>query len=509
MTHYFIILVAFLLRAVSLAKQSLWRDEIDVIRYSDTPLAQRLAELFVPEHNGPLYYLLIGGWRFFIGDSEFSLRFPSVVFGTLTVALGVSLSHRLGYSKRVSTLVAMLIASSPYLIWYNQEAKMYSLLTALILGAFIAYYQALNYSPRPDSNIFSYYKYWAIFVLLTSLSFYLHILSPLMLPVYITIAVIHHNQLRRRWRIWLFSMILLTLPYLPLLIWQFAVVYQTQDTGHSFYPLFTQTILLFQTYSAGLLKPIVPIPIVLFGFLFLAGLTLSPANSEKKQKLSLLYWLIIPILGIYWISLRTPIFEPRYVIYTVPPFYILVALGTEQVRKHSKYIAMFCISLLLLFNLISVQQQQYHILKADFRQTAIHIKQKNKELAIPKTVIMMQMPYLTQTLEYYYQPEQVTWLEGIWTNDGKSESAVAVELADITNCVSGMWLVVSEEKLWDERGLTRAWFNQHAILLDEEQYSGVQVYYYQFENPTQFTLTTSPKPYKNYLPLVISPNNCN
>ncbi|MDM8527079.1 glycosyltransferase family 39 protein [Anaerolineales bacterium HSG24] len=534
---HLITLVAFLFRIASLAKQSLWRDEVDVIRFSSSPLAQLLAELFVPEHNGPLYYLLIRPWRFFVGNSEFALRFPSAAFGTLTVALGVYLSRRLGYSPRVSALIAMLLASSPYLVWYSQEVKMYSLLTALILVAFVAYYQALNRLPQPTlkqrtvlgvtswerflvslratqndmttalhapSRVFRRYKYWIIFVLFTSLSFYLHILSPLMLPVYVVIAVIHHNQLRKCWRVWLISMAFLILPYLPLLLWQFAVVYQAQDTGHSFYPLSAQTILLVQIYSTGLLKPIVPLPIVLFCFLFLVSLFLSDDGSGWKRRLTLLCWFVGPILGIYLVSLRTPIFEPRYVIYTVLPFYILVARGAEQVRNHSKPIAALCVGLILLFNLISIQQQQHHILKTDFRRAAIHIKQKNNELAIPETIIMMQMPYLTRTLEYYYQPEPVTWLEGVWTNDGKPETAVAAELANTTARINGVWLVVSEEELWDNRGLTRAWFNQHAVLLDEAEYSGVRVYYYRLGDTAQSKPTTSQKPHKSYLPLVIS-----
>ena len=140
--------VAFLLRTVNLAGQSLWRDEVDAIRFSSWSLSELLAGLFRVGHNGPLFFLLLRPWRSLTGDSEFALRYPSALLGTLAVPLGFALARQLGLSRRVGLLLGLLLATSPYLVWYGQEAKMYALLLTLVTLAFIAYLKALT-TPTP------------------------------------------------------------------------------------------------------------------------------------------------------------------------------------------------------------------------------------------------------------------------------------------------------------------------------------------------------------------------
>ena len=90
---------------------------------------------------------------------------------------------------------------------------------------------------------------------------------------------------------------------------------------------------------------------------------------------------------------------------------------------------------------------------------------------------MVQIPYLKHTLNYYY-PGQYTLLEGLWTNDNKSEATVDQEMTDLIAGLDDLWLVVSEEDMWDSRHLTRAWLNKHAKLVDEAHFNRVDVYYY-------------------------------
>src|SRR6185436_15635846 len=58
---------------------------------------------------------------------EWALRFPSVVFGTLLVPATAWFAARwLGREARVPA--AWLAAGAPFLVWYAQEARNYSLL---------------------------------------------------------------------------------------------------------------------------------------------------------------------------------------------------------------------------------------------------------------------------------------------------------------------------------------------------------------------------------------------
>lgn len=60
------------------------------------------------------------------GWSEWSLRFPSAWWVTLTTALMAALTLRLSASRSAAALAALLTALHPLLIYYGQEARMYA-----------------------------------------------------------------------------------------------------------------------------------------------------------------------------------------------------------------------------------------------------------------------------------------------------------------------------------------------------------------------------------------------
>ncbi|HEY84973.1 MAG TPA: hypothetical protein G4N96_07685, partial [Chloroflexi bacterium] len=121
-----VVLLAFALRVYHLDAQSLWRDEVDAIRYSSGSLGYLLSVLPQEGHNGPLYFAALRLWRALTGDSEFSLRYFSTVGGVLMVALTYQVARQFRLARAVGVIAALLAAASPYLIWYSQEAKMYT-----------------------------------------------------------------------------------------------------------------------------------------------------------------------------------------------------------------------------------------------------------------------------------------------------------------------------------------------------------------------------------------------
>ncbi|MCB0167512.1 MAG: glycosyltransferase family 39 protein [Anaerolineae bacterium] len=459
------------MRTVTLGSQSLWRDEVDAIRFSSWPLRALVTGLFQTGHNGPLYFLLLRPWRYLTGDSEFALRFPSAVFGTLMVPLGYSLARQFGFSRRSSLILSLLLTTSPYLIWYGQEAKMYAILLTVVTVAMIAYLRALAGGGG---------RWWVVFVLATSLSFYLHILSPLMLGVYGAVALIRRADVRRHWRAWTISLACLTLPYLPLVIWQLPVLLKGGNLGHPFYPLRREINILLQLYSGGLIRSLGIMPVLLFVFLFLCGLVVAnpwaiTGGVTRSRRLVFAGWTLIPPLAVYLISLRIPIFEDRYLIYITPAFYLVVVLGIELVRQHSRQLAALSLGLILSVNLIGIWQQQRQPIKADFRATAEYLIDQPRKPA----TIMIQMPYLQYTFNYYY-PYKYELIEGLWTNDGKAEHVVATDMRRLTANLSELWLVVSEEENWDRRRLVRVWLDKNATLVKETHLTRVDIYRYQF-----------------------------
>lgn len=459
-------LLAFALRVGGLTFQSLWRDEVDAIRFSGWPLPDLLAGLTRVGHNGPLYFILLRPWRTATGDSEFALRYPAAVLGVLAVPLGYHLARRLGFSRRVGVILALFLTTSPYLVWYGQEAKMYTLLLVLVLSAGLVYLHALRRGGA---------RRWIVFTGLVSLSYYTHILAPLTLPVYLVVAFLHRRSLSRRWRGWLVSMAALTLPYLPLAAWQVPRFWRGYPSGHPFYPLTEELGLLLQLYSRGLFRFGGLLPAVVWLFLLLSGLVLVdlPGRRGRVSRLVLATWLFLPPLLAYLISRRVPVFEDRYLIYIAPAFYLLAAAGVGALRTHSRRLAGLSLGLALTISLVGLHLQQTRPIKADFRAAARYVA---AQVDAPP-VVMVQIPYLRHTWAYYYRGPY-TLLDGLWTNDNKDEASVDAEMRRLTAGVDELWLVVSEEQLWDSRGMVRRWLDSHADRLSEAHFTRVDVYRY-------------------------------
>lgn len=142
-----LVLLAAALRFPTLGLQSYWSDEaatVDVLRH---PFADLLGAVRDQESTPPLYYLLAWGWTQVLGDGEAALRSLSALFGVLTVWVAAAIGTRVAGS-RAGVLAAALVATSPLLVWFSQEARAYALLVLLAALSVLALLRAVE-QPRP------------------------------------------------------------------------------------------------------------------------------------------------------------------------------------------------------------------------------------------------------------------------------------------------------------------------------------------------------------------------
>jgi len=81
------LLLAFLLRTYELGAQSLWFDEGHSVWVARGNILGLLAERGRWEIHPPFYFYLLRHWMQIAGQSEYAVRFLSVMCGLLTVAL--------------------------------------------------------------------------------------------------------------------------------------------------------------------------------------------------------------------------------------------------------------------------------------------------------------------------------------------------------------------------------------------------------------------------------------
>ena len=182
-----LVILAFALRLYQLDYQSLWRDEVDAILFARRELTGIFPLFVVPGHNGPLYYTILHFWIRLAGDSEFAARFFSLICGVIAVPLIFKLGEW-WIGLRGSRLAALLCATSPYLIWYSQETKMYGLLFLLSMLSTHVYLLALD-----RNRIY----HWLFYLASVVVSMYVHLLAVLIIPFHILLFLVTWPRYRQ------------------------------------------------------------------------------------------------------------------------------------------------------------------------------------------------------------------------------------------------------------------------------------------------------------------------
>ena len=482
--------LAFALRVIGLDGQSLWRDEVDAIRFAQFPLPDLLRTFVTPGQNGPLYFLLLRPWLSLAGQSEFALRFLSLFFGVLAVPLTYRLARELFLSLPqaerdwASLLAAILAATCPYLVWYGQEGKMYSLVVTLALISVYCYLAALRQGR---------WYYWLAYVAATTAALYVHLVAALLIPVQVLIFALGSWDHRARWKPWVASVAALTLPYLPLLAWQLPALLRVVDTGYRFFPLNEMLLSLLADYNLGV-APSTPVwAVVFFLALLAAGLLLLirvPKTGLRRTALwVLLCWLVVPLLAFFLITLRRPMFTTRYLIFVLPAYLLLLAAGVVAVGHRSRPLAALSLAALLAFYGWGLWSQARAPLKTDFRTATYHVIERLAQ----EDLVLFQIPYGRHSFDYYVErwsdlhqgklPSPLVggsyrWAEGLYTNAGMTPGEAAQQMAGATGKSAVVWLVATETSMWDARGLVQGWLDEHATLDNRAEFNRVTVYRY-------------------------------
>jgi len=124
------------LRVLYLAKNGLWLDETFSVWLANHSVADMLQWTIRIDQHPPLYYLLLHYWIALNGETPYYARLLSVLFGAGTIPIIYLIGKRLA-GVVVGLVAAVLLALSPFNIYFAQEARMYTL---LMFNAAVALY---------------------------------------------------------------------------------------------------------------------------------------------------------------------------------------------------------------------------------------------------------------------------------------------------------------------------------------------------------------------------------
>lgn len=362
---YLILILGLGLRLVAI-NQSLWLDEaIGAVAVRDLSYSGLINSFLRSDNHPPLYYLMLKAWSGLFGYSEVSLRAPSVISGVLTVYVTYLIGKKITGRRFLGVFAGLLLATSPFHIYYSQEARMYAL-TGLL--ASLAVYAFLFLLERNDGLF-----YWILFSLSIASLLFSDYVPVFLLPVFWFVGFA-----RKMDKAWWTKFLLAHAALLAFgLVWLPTFLIQVEKGGWLLETLpawktvaggatIKQALLVWMKLVLGRIsfsdKPFYYTLVSVASIPF--AIALFSALKERKNVATAWLWLVLPLLLGFAASFWFPAFIYFRFLYVVPAFYLLTAWGITRFRFLSKITLALSILLInsvgWLFYVTEPSQQREH-----------------------------------------------------------------------------------------------------------------------------------------------------
>lgn len=520
--------LAFARGVYGMGERSLWWDESLSLQRASYDLSRILSnqiiltdtarEVITFDNHPPLYFLLLHFVIKLAGQSEFSLRFPSLAFSVLTVPLLYVVGKQL-FEQRVGLLAALFGAISPLYLWYSQEARMYTMLTFLGLVSFYSLVRISGLSvKRETSNVkreTSNVKYpisnIIIYVLSSAAMLGTHYLGFLILLAELVVFLVSLGK-ARRWRVAIPVLVVLLIA-LPILYYGYSLLPKGEMAGFRFIPLLELLRDVFNSFSLGISVKAQQVLAVhwVFRIVFLIGALaiiwrtfrrsnfhpsmgeglpteLLPPRPEtsaiREGALSALIYLFVPVFSIYLLSYVRPAYmNIRHLLMASPAFYLILAVGLVAIRNKWPLVCTSCLALMIAGSAHSTQQYFFNekYAKDDHRAWGQYLKAHVQ----PGDVVVVAPPHIAQ-LYHYYADTGIPWT-GLPRLVSPEEDTISA-LEELMDGYERIWLALSHTPPWgDPDFLPKRWLKEKAFLVDERNFhsyaSLVQVFCFLTNSP--------------------------
>lgn len=475
-----ILTLAVVLRLYHVNAQSFWHDEAVQYAIARQPFAT-IFSMHYTDILPPLSYGLLHIWLIF-GQSDLWARLLPLLAGVI----GVFLIYRLGrmlFTANTGLLAALLLAVSPFHIWYSQDIRPYTLMMLFCLLHLIFFIQCLRGGG---------WRHWGGFGLCAGAAIFNHPFALFTLAAEFFYALYKAPD-RGFWIRYLVLMGVLALMYLPFVSIKCLAITASAGTIGNYKPitwlafpfalyawLFGFSIgpslaeLHWKTSAKAYLACWPWLAPTLLACLGLTGAWLHAVTRGKagRQLLLLLTWLMIPLLAVFLLALTSKTtFNVRYCCEGLIPFVLLMALGLDQISNHRRLWTTITALLVLgcglsLFRMNTLDKYW----KEDVR-AAGHLLQQQ---AVAKDIIIV--PEIPAFQHYYQGSAKVLTITDTL---GQEELMVG-----LTKPVNTVWLVYYREWMMDPHHELQAWLSKHSRLLREFDYPNCKVICFQ-QNPLQ------------------------
>lgn len=414
-----IVILAIIVRFSKLTYQSLWFDELSSVTTSNP--GNSLNEVIKHLKNNvhpPFYYILLNLWFKLTGYTEYAARVLSAVFGVL----GVYSIYFLGkeFKNQLTGIFAALVTATNYFhIYYSQDAKAYPLLFLLSVLSYLFYLRAIK---NHKTKNFILYAFVTVFLAYTHY-YGLFVIFSQFINALLMVYLLKPNKK------FLIKAGFTILGILAGYSFWFPMFFKTSDTTLLWMDLQPFYILGDYFYRYWGKDPFTTLVVVVLIGIFLSCFYRTLKSNYpvlKKLIFSIpIVWLIVAYATPFILSyLKTPMLHFRYTTIVLPPLFIMIAIGTAQIkRKGIRSIIIFSMLLSISINLLFFKAYYTRKTKEQWREVVTDVLNSNNKG--PK------YSYWAKFYNFYFN----------CYNEDKAKDLNEINLVKNLQKVEGFWLL--------------------------------------------------------------------
>lgn len=447
-------------RVLLLYSKGMWLDETFSVWLANQSAADMLRWIVRIDQHPPLYYLLLHYWVALNGDTPYYVRLLSVLFGTATIPIIYLIGKRMS-GVVMGLAAAVILALSPFHIYYAQETRMYTLLTfnaavaiyALVRlltdpravqpvgGQFCDYLHAWRTFGPADATTNEDFSYkvetrkqtgwsgwiachrwlpiqtietdlaWVVFIVFSAAAMLTHntaVLFFLATNIFVLGLVLFQRAKQSGFQPafqaptfgnWVKAQIAIFLLWSP---WLFIFINQASRVYQEFWipkPTWDSIVRVVESFLNPSLSYLQGNQVIWVWGLYTLVLCLGLLHYRNKiaQLLFLATLFAVPFLGELIISIRRPIFWDRTLIWITLPLFLLLAAGVAQLRF--RFLIIGVVGILSTINLFSASDYYRFYQKEDWYTAAGYVA----NFAEKGDLVLFNSNFVEIPFDYYFR----------------------------------------------------------------------------------------------------------
>ena len=328
-------ILGFIIRMINIVKpEGLWNDEYVSWMISATSFSDGFWSEVIKQCHMPIYYLYL---KPFAQCSDLILRLTSVIPSVIAIPVMYLLGKE--YSEKAGVFAATITAVLPFLVYYSQEVRFYSLL--FLLSALTLLF-AVKIIKNNCAKYRIFYTASACTVIFTHVLGFIYIIT-------LTAYLIYKTR-KINIKYFIFGVFILILA-LPL-----GILILKQSPSAQWWGIFSYTniMFLFSDFLSPILSNNVNAPPIFFYnthplFMFLItiptiiGITCIISGSKREKGLAISALAVVLVLILIALTGKL-VFITKYTIEILPILILLCSLGIEKFGKIG-----YCLFAILIF----------------------------------------------------------------------------------------------------------------------------------------------------------------